>query len=94
MDQHKRDPKAIVMAKIVMAWKSQRGYHTFDCPGCGQRNKVHQRRAINYIPTVVPAPGVEGRPESWKGDLLHFICVGCHREVHVSKCPVGGLIVL
>lgn len=84
MKQHVRDPKAIIVAKRVMAWKSERGYHTFTCPACDQRNKAHEKRAINYDP----------KTESHHGSMLHFICVACHREVHVDRCPAGGLIVL
>ncbi len=91
MKQHVRDPKAIILPKVVMAFRSERGYHTFTCPACDQRNKAHEKRAINFD----DADPTAGHPEpTWKGDTLHFICVGCHREVHVSRCPVGGLIVL
>ena len=80
----------ILIPKIVMAWKSERGYHTFNCPGCEQRNKTHEKRALNYI-NPDPTGGERG---GFKGEHLHFVCVGCHREVHVSRCPAGGLIVL
>ena len=82
MKQHQHDPKAIIFPKRVMAWKSERGYHTFTCPACDQRNKAHEKRAINYD------------PEAQIAGCMHFICVGCHREVHVDRCPAGGLIVL
>lgn len=88
MEQHKVDPDAIVLPKVVMAFKSQNGYHTFNCPACDRRNKAHEKRAINYVPPN------EEQPETWNGMSLHFICVGCHREVHVDRCPEGGLIVL
>ena len=94
MEQHKVDPKAIVLPKVVMAFISKAGYHTFNCPACERRNKVHEKRAINY---VIPAQvkDSEYRAPYWKGTgLLQFICAGCHREVHVQPCPVGGLIVL
>ncbi len=84
MKQHTRDPNAIVLPKVVMAFKSQAGYHTFNCPACDRRNKVHEKRAINYLP----------KQRTWTGNTLQFICVGCHREVHVDRCPEGGLIVL
>lgn len=91
MKQHIIDPTAIVLPKVVMAFKSQAGYHTFTCPACDQRNKVHEKRAMNYV----PADPTKNRPkEAWKGASLHFSCVGCHREVHVDRCPEGGLIVL
>ena len=88
MKQHIKDPRAIVLPKVVMAFKSQNGYHTFNCPACDQRNKAHEKRAINYLPAT------ENIQARFKGDMLHFSCVGCHREIHVSRCPVGGLIVL
>ncbi len=95
MEQHRKDPRAIVLPKVVMAFKSKAGYHTFHCPACERRNKVHEKRAINYLTP-------EKRKEMNKGTVfdftwdktLHFICAGCHREVHVSRCPDGGLIVL
>ncbi len=91
MEQHRKDPRAIVLPKVVMAFKSQSGYHTFNCPACDRRNKVHEKRAINFV----PANESEGVKEHWTGQgTLAFSCVGCHREVHVSPCPVGGLIVL
>lgn len=90
MKQHTRDLKAIVLPKVVMAFKSEAGYHTFSCPACDQRNKVHEKRAINYV-NPDPTGGERG---GIKGDTMHFICVGCHRETHVTRCPVGGLIVL
>lgn len=91
MEQHRRDPKAIILPKIVMAFKSKAGYHTFHCPACDQRNKVHEKRAINFV----PGNKSEGTIDYHKGSgALHFICVGCHREVHVDRCPDGGLIVL
>ncbi len=88
MKQHVKDPRAIVLPKVVMAFQSKAGYHTFTCPACDQRNKAHEERAINYRPAT---PNIQAQ---WKGDTLHFVCVGCHREVHVSRCPDGGLIVL
>ena len=88
MEQHRKDPRAIVLPKVVMAFKSAKGYHTFDCPACDRRNKAHEKRAINYV------PGADDSPAAFKGDTLQFNCVGCHREVHVSRCPDGGLIVL
>jgi hypothetical protein len=72
----------IIIPKVVMSFKSEGGYHTFNCPACDQRNKVHEKRAINFDPDTVTTGS------------MHFSCVGCHREVHVDRCPVGGLIVL
>ncbi len=89
MEQHRNDLSAIVLPKVVMAFKSQSGYHTFTCPACDQRNKAHEKRAINYLPGD-PKKNVQPR---WNGPTLHFSCVGCHREIHVSRCPDGGLIV-
>lgn len=94
MEQHKVDPRAIVLPKVVMAFKSQNGYHTFNCPACERRNKVHEKRAINYLTDEERAEQhVPGGVFTWDR-CLHFICVGCHREVHVDRCPEGGLIVL
>ena len=91
MEQHKRDPNAIVLPKIVMAFKSMSGYHTFHCPACDRRNKVHEKRAINFV----PGDPKKNHPDTWSGNgSLHFVCAGCHREVHVAPCPQGGLIVL
>ena len=93
MEQHKADPRAIVMPKVVMAFISRNGYHTFHCPGCEQRNKVHEKRAINFVPADNGAGG-EPIPEHWVGEMLHFSCVQCHREVHVDPVPEGGIITL
>lgn len=71
----------IILPKVVMAFKSEAGYHTFNCPACDQRNKAHEKRATNVGGTTA-------------GGTMHFNCVGCHREIHVTRCPVGGLIVL
>lgn len=91
MEQHKPDPSRIVLPKLVMAIKSMNGYHTFHCPACERRNKVHEKRAINYV----PADESEGIKAHWTGTgSLHFVCCQCHREVHVDPCPQGGLIVL
>ncbi len=93
MEQHRKDPRAIVLPKVVMAFQSKNGYHTFNCPACDRRNKAHEKRAINYVPLDHGAGG-EPIPEHHKGETMHFSCVGCHREIHVSRCPDGGLIVL
>ncbi len=75
----------IIVPKVVMAFKSEAGYHTFNCPACDQRNKAHEKRATNFDPEkTTHAPG----------EIMQFTCVGCHRETHVTRCPVGGLIVL
>lgn len=84
----------IIVPKVVMSWKSEGGYHTFNCPACDQRNKAHERRAINYVEPKMSDGGTVAIDEHWKGDALHFSCVGCHRTIHVTRCPVGGLIVL
>ena len=103
MEQHKVDPRAIVLPKVVMAFKSQAGYHTFNCPACDQRNKVHEKRAINYLTDEQRVEKIKerGGDPAWASQIvftwdncLHFICVGCHKEVHVDRCPEGGLIVL
>jgi len=94
MKQHEVDPKAIVLPKVVMAFLSKNGYHTFNCPACNRRNKVHEKRAINYLtPEQREEQKVPGAIFTWD-TTLHFICAGCHREVHVDRCPDGGLIVL
>lgn len=95
MKQHTRDPQAIVLPKVVMAFKSEAGYHTFSCPACDQRNKVHEKRAINYLTPKQRNETERGQGAIFTWDtMLHFSCVGCHREIHVSRCPAGGLIVL
>ncbi len=95
MKQHVKDPTAIVLPRVVMAFKSQNGYHTFNCPACDRRNKVHEKRAINYLTPEKRKEMDKGTAFNYTWDTtLHFSCAGCHREVHVSRCPVGGLIVL
>lgn len=84
MEQHKADPNRIVLPKVVMASSSEKGYHRFSCPGCDAANTVHEQRAINFNP----------EQGSHAGETLHFVCRKCKLEVHVSRCPVGGLIVL
>jgi len=92
MDQHKADPSRIVLPKLVMAFKSLNGYHTYHCPACDRRNKVHEKRAINFV-AKDESKGIPG--DHWTGTgSLQFVCAGCHREVHVDPCPQGGLIVL
>jgi len=91
MKQHTVDPKAIILPHVVMAFISKNGYHTFHCPVCERRNKVHEKRAINFVPGN---PKTQ-TPDTWSGSgFLQFICAGCHREVHISQCPAGGLIVV
>ncbi len=94
MKQHTRDPKAIVLPRVVMAFKSEAGYHTFNCPMCDQRNKVHEKRAMNYLGTDQRKKQAKpGSVFTWD-KTLYFSCVKCHREIHVTRCPVGGLIVI
>lgn len=96
MKQHEIDPAAIVLPKVVMAIKSQNGYHTFSCPACDRRNKVHEKRAVNYLTDEQRKEQPLASPVqvyTWDS-TLHFICAGCHREIHVTRCPDGGLIVI
>jgi len=75
-----------------MALTSRRGYHTFHCPVCDRLNKVHEKRAINYVPLEKREPLDRPAMKYTWDDTLHFICAECHREIHVSRCPAGGII--